>query len=323
MESLFISKDCKLSVDGASLLVKTDAGKRRVPVKGLKQLVIAGEAGLTTALLGLLSREQVRVVVLDWNGNVSGSFEPAGHPRSGKVRLAQAACISDPMRRTNMARGILIGGGSNILSNLRYRKYRGNTSLEAPIKHISKTLEGMKNAEGIEELMGYEGLMRATYYEAWRDINKRLDFGRRVRRPPNNPVNCLISWFNGLTYSLCRNEIAKTHLDDCLSFLHSPHEARSSLALDIAEIFKPVVADGLIFDIICRGTDIDNWFHQEEGVCRLSDTGRRKTLELWASRIDARSNGKPCVRDIVRNEALAIERHLLGIETYSAWKRKV
>jgi CRISP-associated protein Cas1 len=169
--------------------------------------------------------------------------------------------------------------------------------------------------------MGYEGLMRATYYEAWPLLDIRLNFGRRVRRPPNNPINCLLSWFNGLTYALCRNEIAQTYLDDCLSFLHSPHEARSSLALDLAEVFKPALADGAIFSIVSRDTNLDNWFRQDREVCRLSDVGRRKTLEIWTSRIDGRKHGNLCMRDVVRKEALAIERHLLGIPEYTPWKR--
>lgn len=323
METLFVSKDCKLSVDGASLLVSSEAGKRRVPVKGLRQVVLAGEAGLTSALLTLFAREEVRVVVLDWHGNVSGSFEPAGHPRSGKVRLAQAAAISNPTQRTELARRILLGAGSNIIANLRYRKYRGAKELDAPIAAIEASIAAMRKAPDTASLMGHEGLMRANYYEAWKTMHPRLDFGRRVRRPPNNPINCLISWFNGLTYTLCRNEIAKTHLDDCLSFLHSPHEARSSLALDLAEVFKPTLADGAIFGIVSRGTDIGNWFHQDGEICRLSETGRRRTLEIWALRIDERTGSGPCMREVVRNEALAIERHLLGISEYGAWRRKI
>ena len=69
--------------------------------------------------------------------------------------------------------------------------------------------------------MGAEGNVRASYYEAWTLFDEGLRFGPRRRRPPNNPINCLISWFNGLLYAAVRHEIAKTHLDDCVSFLHA------------------------------------------------------------------------------------------------------
>ncbi|WP_138472153.1 MULTISPECIES: CRISPR-associated endonuclease Cas1 [Rhodobacterales] len=323
METLFVSKDAKLSADGATLLVRTAAGKKRVPIKGLSQIVLAGESGLTTSLITLLSREQVRIVVLDWHGNVSGAFEPAGSPRSGKVRQAQSACSSDPQKRLGLARRIVRGAGANILGNLRYRLYRGKIELKPAVEAVQAILADLESADSIEGLMGREGLMRAWYYGAWKDIDERLDFGPRIRRPPNNEINCLISWFNGLMYALCRNEIAKTHLDDCMSFLHSPMEARSSLALDLSEIFKPAICDGMIFEIALRGTNWDNWFEKSEGVCRLSETGRRNTLELWAQRVDRPVSGKPSLRDLIRSEALSIERHVLGVGEYRSWVRRV
>ena len=165
--------------------------------------------------------------------------------------------------------------------------------------------------------------MRSFYYEAWPMIHAQLDFGSRRRRPPNNPVNCLISWFNGMAYSLVRNEISKTHLDDSMAFLHSSREARSSLALDVAEIFKPAICDTIIFEIILRGKLDDDWFHQEEeGVCRLSEKGRVATLEIWVQKTEDRSSGVS-FRDLVRQEALAIERDLLGIKEYKPWRRNV
>src|SRR5206468_2142913 len=83
----------------ATLVVTTDAGKRRVPVKTLRQVVILGEAGLTTSVLNLLGRAGVRVTVLDWHGNVTGSYEPAGSPAAGRIRLAQARAVLDPAAR--------------------------------------------------------------------------------------------------------------------------------------------------------------------------------------------------------------------------------
>ena len=323
MESLFISKDVKISADGGTLLLTAEGRKNRVPIRGLSQIVIAGEAGLTSSLIALLGKNDVRIVVLDWYGNVTGSFEPAGNPRSGKVRQQQALLSADPERRADLARRFVTGAGRNILANLRYRKYRGARGLEKPISEISEHLKSAEAACDINVLMGHEGMMRSWYYDAWKVIDPRLDFGPRVRRPPNNEINCLISWFNGLVYTLCRNEAAKTHLDDCLSFLHAPSEARSSLALDIAEIFKPAVCDPLIFEQILRGADISSWFETSEGVCRLSPSGRKATLELWAARVDDPIGGQSSLRDLVRAEALAIERHVLGVAEYHPWRRKV
>ena len=323
METLFVSKDARLSANGGTLLVRTDDGRRRVPIKGLGQVVLAGEAGLTTSVIGLLGRNGVRITVLDWHGNVVGAFEPSRNPRSGRVRQLQALAGANDASRIDMARRLVRAAGENMLANLRYRKYRGVEGLEASIEAMKSAMQALDSADTVEALMGHEGLTRAWYLDAWKRIDRRLEFGPRVRRPPNNEINCLLSWFNGLMYALCRNEIAKTHLDDCLSFLHSPREARSSLALDLAEVFKPPVCDGLIMEIVLRGTNWTSWFKINEGVCLLSESGRRKTLQLWAEKVDAPIGGAHSLRELVLREALAIERHLLGVEDYRPWRRKV
>lgn len=323
METLFVSKDARLSADGGTLLVRTDDARRRVPIKGLGQVVLAGEAGLTTSVVGLLGRNGVRITVLDWYGNVAGSFEPSRNPRSGRVRQLQALAGADDASRVDLARRIVRAATENMLANLRYRKYRGIDGLDEPIKAMQQAREALASADTVEALMGHEGLTRAWYYDAWKRVDRRLDFGPRVRRPPNNEINCLLSWFNGLMYALCRNEIAKTHLDDCLSFLHSPREVRSSLALDLAEVFKPPVCDGLIMELVLRGTNWTSWFDISDGVCRLSETGRRKTLQLWAEKVDAPIGGAHSLRELVLREALAIERHVLGVDEYRPWRKKV
>jgi CRISPR-associated protein Cas1 len=332
MQTLYINKDAKLEREGATLLVRTaDAPKRRVPIDGLAHVVLAGEAGITTSLIGLFGRAGVRVTVLDWHGNVTGCFEPAESPRSGKVHLVQAACALDPVQSMTLARAFVSGAISNMVANLRYRTYRGNVALVAGVDKLKAIAARLDGAADRTALMGYEGSARACYYESWSLIDPRLTFVPRRRRPPNNRINCLISWFNGLAYAMTRNEIAKTHLDQSVSFLHAPGEARHSLALDISEIFKPSICDALIFELVLRGRLDDCWFHEEEpGVCRLSETGRRQTLEAWTTRTESRlaeevgqDRHRPSMRELILAEALAVERHGLGIAPYRSWRRKV
>lgn len=323
MDTLFVAKDARLSREDSTLVV-TPSGqrKRRIPIEGLRHVVVAGEAQLTTAVLGLCGRGGVRVTVLDWHGNVAGCFEPVGSPASGRVRTRQSRLALDPTSRLDLARRLVEGAARNIRANLRYRSYRGNERVQSAISTIDTTARRLREATSVEALMGFEGQIRGFYYDAWPDIDPRLAFGVRRRRPPDNPINCLISWFNGLAYALVRNELAKTHLDDCVSFLHAATEARSSLALDVAEVFKPALCDTLIFEIVLRDQLDDGWFLQEEGVCRLSEHGRVATLERWVQKVETSQSG-PSYRDLIRAEALAVERHVLAIAPYVAWTRKV
>ena len=324
METLFIAKDADLSREDRTLLVRRPGlPKKRVPVEGLRHIVVAGEAGLTTSLLGLLGRAGVRVTVLDWYGNVTGSFDPVGQPRAARVRGAQAIAAHDPARRLDFAKAFVHGAAVNMRANLRYRAYRGLEGVKPAIDAIEHWMDRARNAEDIPALMGCEGQMKAAYYESWAAIDARLDFLPRRRRPPNNPVNCLLSWFNGLVYALVRNEIAKTHLDECMSFLHAPTEARASLSLDLAEVFKPALADTTIIELAVRDRIDDRWFHRHDGVCRLSEAGREATLEEWIRRTENASSSAPSLRETIRLEALGVERDLLGIGAYKPWKRKI
>ena len=262
METLFVAKDARLSREDSTLIVTPNAErKRRIPIAGLNHVIVAGEAQLTTAVLGLCGRGGVRVTALDWHGDVVGNFEPAGSPASGRVRLLQSKLALEPASRLDLARRFVEGAARNIRANLGYCAYRGNEGVQGVMAAMEKVADRRPQATAIDVLMGLEGQIRAFYYDAWPRIDPRLGFGARCRRPPDNPINCLISWFNGLAYALMRNELAKTHLDDCVSFLHAPTEARSSLALDLAEVFKPALCDTLIFGIVLRNQLDNGWFH--------------------------------------------------------------
>lgn len=324
MNSLFVSKDSKLEREASTLIIRTGTTKVRVPVFNLEHVIIAGEAGLSTSILNLLGKNGIRISILDWYGNVTNTIEPKNQPKSGLVHLAQARAIENRSERLRIAQEIVTASMKNMRANLRYRSYRGSSKLAEVISEIDDVISRAARAETIESLMGLEGLSRAWYYQSWPHISPKLTFGSRKRRPPNNPINCLISWFNGLLYVATRHEIAKTHLDDCLSFLHSPTEARHSLALDLSEPFKPAIVDTVIFEIILRSTNIGNWFVQDDCVCRLTEIGRKESLEIWTRKIESNAtNSERSFKKLIYADALSLERHLLEISKFRAWTRKV
>ncbi len=130
----------------------------------------------------------------------------------------------------------------------------------------------------------------------------------------------MISFLNGLTYSAVRHEIAKTHLDETLSFLHAPSAGRSSLSLDLSEPFKPVIVDRQIFSMARKGSLRDEWFDELEGVCMLSEPGRRAVVEKFASVMD-RPEADMTMRKTIRKEAIRLQRHVLDMEEYEAFRK--
>ncbi len=322
METLFISKDVRLARRENTLTVTVEGVTRFFPIEKVRHIVLLGEGRLNSKLLCLCGANGVRLSVFDYYGYYKGSFEPKPLSPSGRVICEQARCVLDEAVRLSVAKEIVRGAWHNMRANLCYYQYRGCSQLTPVLAEMNKTAGRIDSAPDTATLMGVEGMLHAKYYASWRLVDERLDFGARTRRPPNNPINCLISFLNQLTYTAVRHEIFKTHLEETLSWLHAPGAGRSSLSLDLSEPFKPILTDMLIFRIVRKNIIADNWFAQKDKVCLLTETGRRHVAEQFSVRLEERYQGKS-YREWIYREAIAIERHVLGMIEYESFKRKV
>jgi CRISPR-associated protein Cas1 len=316
METLYIAGEVEVSRDESTILVISKGKKHRFPVETLRHLIMTADGTVTTKFIALCGKNGVRVSFFDYHGWWVGSFEPACQAGSGEMKIRQAALLADQPRRMTVAREIIRGAMDNMIETLRYYAYRGKDSLKQPIGVIQSFRDRLSSTEDVERLMGFEGIAKRTYYAAWSEVDERLAFGPRVKRPPNNRVNCLISFMNGIAYSAVRHEIAKTHLDETISVLHAPSMARSSMSLDLSEPFKPVLVDRQIFAMVRKGMLQDAWFEEKPGVCMLSEIGRKAVVERLAPVLD----GVDGIRKSMREEAIKLQRHVLGMEDYVAYR---
>ena len=152
-----------------------------------------------------------------------------------------------------MAKLFVGGAAKNIRQILKYYLNRGRELAEI-LEVVEKLFPSIESSETIPELMAIEGNIRETYYKAFDTIidDKDFVFQERTRRPPKNYLNTLISFGNTLAYTVCLSEIYKTHLDPRIGYLHSTNFRRFSLNLDVAEIFKPILVDRIIFSCIAK-----------------------------------------------------------------------
>jgi len=322
METLFISREAKLKRRENTLAITVGGRTKPFPIEKIRHLVLLGESSLNTKLLTLCGKNGVRLSVFDYYGYFKGAFEPIDQNPSGRVKLEQAKLILDDEQRMAIAREIVRGAAHNMRGVLAYYEYRGNKNLSPSLKEMMRMFYRIDSAKTSEELMGIEGNLHQIYYAAWKEIDERLDFLPRVRRPPNNPINCLISFINQLVYTVTRHETFKTHLEETLSFLHTPSTGRSSLSLDLSEPFKPMLSHALIFKLVRKKRLNDNWFDQKEGVCLLTETGRRNVAEQFSIRLEEQYEERS-FREWLYREALNIERHLMGVAEYESFKKKV
>lgn len=325
METLYLLSNTQLSRRDNTLLVKPkDSKARRFPVESLKHIVVLGSVQFNSELASFLGKNGVRLSFHDYYGYFSGSLESAHPHQAGAVHLAQARIILDEVQRLALAKTLLSAGLQNLMANLRYYCYRGKTELKPVLAEMQQHHDGMLAAGSVEQMMGYEGMTRQAYYAAWQFISPALTVVKRTRRPPEDRINALISFCNSLVYSACKHELSKTHLDPTLSFVHAPTQARASLSLDLAEVFKPVLSDRLIFTLVNRQMLGDGAFVEEPKLCYLSESGRRVVVELFREKMDKDRLGEMRgYRALILQEAFRLQAHVLSLESYQPFLVKV
>ena len=198
-----------------------------------------------------------------------------------------------------------------------YQRRRENINAGEIIDYLKFCLAQAPDTSDINSLMGIEGTARNMYYQFFDMLITDKDFrlGKRVRRPPNNIMNAMISFVNALCYSSVLTQIYHTHLDPRISFLHSPSDRRISLNLDISEIFKPVLADRLIFSVINRNMIKPSDFESAGKGIYVSENARRVIVSEWEKSlrgvITYPSEGhRMGWRRIIRTEALNVQKYI-------------
>ncbi len=297
-----------------------------IPIEDVDAFYLYGEIDLNTKLLNFLAQKQVPVHVFNYYGYYSGTYYPREYLNSGFLTVKQVQHYERDTKRLPIAREFVSAGVDNILRNLRYYTNR-EKDCSQQIAAIEGIASHLPEANSTNELMGMEGNVRETYYQA---LNIILDletpFEGRVRRPPNNPINALISFGNSLMYTACLTEIYRTQLNPTISFLHEPGERRFSLSLDLAEIFKPVIVDRLIFRLLNRQQlQESKHFATELDACYLNEAGRRIFIQAFDEQLKTTIDHRTLKRNVsyqrlIRLECYKLIKHLTGMETYRAFR---
>ncbi len=297
---------------------------RYLPVENVGELYCFGNLDANSALYNFLGQQQIPLHFFDYHENYTGTFMPRESLISGKMLISQVKVQQNKQKRIELAQRILDGAAYNILKNLRYYNSRGK-DLEPIIDSIGKLADKIAVTATIEELMGIEGNIRKNYYEAFELIINDFSMSGRSYRPPKNEVNALISFGNMMCYSQCLRAIHQTQLNPTISFLHEPGERRFSLSLDIAEIFKPLLVDRVIFKVLNKKMIQPNHFEEKLNSVVLKNAGRKAFVQAFEDRLNETIKHRTLSRSVsykhlVKLECYKLQKHLLGIEEYKPFK---
>ncbi len=302
-----------------------DGGHKYLPIEGVESLYLFGEVNFNTKLVNFLAQNDVMIHFFNYYGFYTASMVPKTSLVSGFTLVHQVTHYSDLSKRLILAKHIIHGAAYNILANLKYYNTK-NRDLAEKIESIKALVLKIDTADTIPGLMGIEGNIRAIYYQAFNEILvPDLGFTKRVRRPPKDIVNVLISFLNSMVYTTCLGEIYKTQLNPTVSFLHEPSSRRFSLSLDIAEIFKPLIADRLIFSLLNKGQITESDFLTQEDFLILSESGKKTIIKAYdekiATTVKHRQLGRSVsYRYLIRLELYKIIKHVIGEKEYDPFK---
>ena len=284
-----------LRKEGENLVAEIDGAERtRVPLHMLGAVVVFGGVVVTLPLIGALARAGITLVLLDRQGRFEARIEG---PVSGNVllRRAQYRASEQP---DDIVRSIVSAKIANQRTVLQ-RALRDHGEEMAPDRRaaVVATVDRMERIlhrvafmnEGTEALRGAEGEAAHGYFAVFADLIRASDpdivFRGRSRRPPLDPVNALLSFLYTLLTHDCRSAAESVGLDPAVGFLHRDRPGRPSLALDLMEELRPVLADRLALSLInrrqLRGGDFET---RDGGAVLLSDAGRKTVLTAWQER---------------------------------------
>lgn len=316
---LYITSSGELSRKDNTLIFRNEAGKKVFPIKNIDSIYAYGEISINSKLLIFLSRLEIPIYFFNYYGFYSGMFAPKKQTLSGKVLVEQVDSYKNNSKRLEIAKEIVFGSIHNMRKTLM--QYKLNEESEK----IGKFMRSSCNT--INQLFGIEANAKKFYYKCFNQVLKdeNFEFIKRVRQKPDNFINCLISFGNSLLYTTVLSELFKTQLDPTVSFLHEPFERRYSLNLDLADIFKPLIVDRVIFSLINQKMINEKHFDKNLNYCYLNEEGRKIFLKEYDRKLATKIkypklNRKVSYRYMLRLEAYKLVKHFLGEEKYKSFK---
>ncbi len=289
-------------------VVLAPARKKRLPLLKIEHVVVLGDVTMTASALHMLMEKQIEVHFLSQFGHFKGSLSPA-LSKNSLLRLAQHQAHHALARRCELARGFVRGKLSNQRVMLqRANRRHPNPLFDREIEQIASILRSLQSLDisndtapllthgdtgiagtALATILGFEGAGSAAYFRCFGDMLSdpiQWPYPGRIKRPPTDPVNALLSYGYALLTSQVKSAIQIVGFDPFVGYLHSSAYGRPALALDLMEEFRPLIVDSVVLKLLNNRMLTREDFHLELGAYRLKKEARKLFLTTFEERLN-------------------------------------
>ncbi len=327
--------------------VTAPAQKRRIPLIKVDDVVVLGEVTMTSSAIHMLLEKNIEIHFLNYSGSFKGRLTP-GLAKNSLLRLAQHRAHAQFSQRYELARRFVVGKISNQRTLLqRAQRRHPDAELEKNIDCIARVISQLScstdlsentitptlvngdagiHGTPLETVLGMEGQASAAYFSCFGKLiadPHTWPFPGRVKRPPTDAVNALLSYGYSLLTSKVSSMLHIVGFDPFIGYLHSSTYGRPALALDLMEEFRPLIVDSVVITMLNNRMLTPANFHVELGAYRLEKEPRKLFLKQFEDRLNEEITHpvfgyKAKYRYCIELQARLLAKYLTGeIKTYT------
>ena len=270
-----------------SIAFRNEKGNFYIPIQDTREIYCMNEVSFNTKFLDFIAKAGITLHLFNYYENYSGTFYPKEQLVSGNLTLKQSLCFVE--NRLIIAKAIVSSIAANIFEVLYHYYRHGKKEIKPYLDWLKNDVDKFLNQKiTIEQILFIEGQVWSRFYDSFKHfLPEDFIINKRVKRPPDNPINALISFGNTLLYTKTVSAIYETHLNQTISFLHSHREGRFSLSLDLSEAFKPIIVFKTIFDLVGKKQiQVAKHFDKSLNYALLNETGKKIFIEAFETRLN-------------------------------------
>lgn len=322
---IYLFKSGTLKCQDGSLVYITKNEKNYIPIIQTEIIYIFGNCTLNKSTLQLLTEHNIKVYFFSYNGNYFGSYIPKRN-YIGKVLLAQTELLKDLEKTFIFQKEIIYSSICNMIAVLKYYQKKRHINF-SQILELEKIKEQVLELQLINSnsLLILEARSKQIYYDAFNRVilNSDFTFTKRTTYPPQDELNAIMSYGYAILYGLVETAIYTSNLMPQLGIIHGISKPDSSLKYDVADIFKPVIIDRLIFRMINKKQLSKNYFEKRNSGVYLTKDGAVIFIEELESLLQSTvtvANRKLSYRSIINREIYNLEKAIVKQTKYKGYR---